>query len=75
MVTRILDERTVVTMDREKWITQCAYWLQRQWRTVDPEFLCEVAGDLWRDERLREMAPDVAAVVWLRPVTERPPMH
>ena len=65
----------MLLMDREIWIALCAHRLQRQWRTVDPEILDEVAGDLWRDERLREMAQDVAAVVWLRPVTERPPMH
>lgn len=28
----------------------------------------EVAADLWRDERLREMAPAAAAVEWLQPL-------
>lgn len=28
----------------------------------------EVAGDLWRDERLGVMAPAEAAVEWLRPM-------
>ena len=43
------------------WIAVCAHRLQRQWRTVDPEQLDEVAGDLWKDERLRRLAPDEAA--------------
>jgi hypothetical protein len=56
-------------MDRETWIAVCAHRLQRQWRTVDPDLLEEVAGDLWRDERLRTMAPDAAAIAWLEPVS------
>jgi hypothetical protein len=55
-------------MDRETWIAVCAHRLQRQWRTVDPDLLDEVAGDLWRDEKLRVMPPDAAASVWLLPV-------
>lgn len=58
-------------MDRETWIAACAHRLQHQWRTVDPELLDEVAGDLWKDERLREMPPMAAAVDWLKPVSER----
>lgn len=58
-------------MDRENWIAVCAHRLQKQWRTVDPELLDEVAGDLWKDKTLRGMAPDVAAVAWLEPVRSR----
>lgn len=50
------------------WIAACAHTLQQQWRTVDPNQLEELAGDLWRDERLRAMAPGEAARVWLEPV-------
>ena len=64
----MLYECTVCVMDREPWIAVCAHRLQRQWRTVDPDLLDEVAGDLWRDERLRAMSPDAAAVMWLEPV-------
>lgn len=56
-------------MDRETWMAVCAHRLHRQWRTVDPDLLDEVAGDLWRDERLREMPPDAAAIAWLEPVS------
>ena len=52
------------------WIAACAHRLQRQWRTVDPEQLEEVARDLARDPRLRAMEPDLAAVDWLRPLNE-----
>jgi len=52
------------------WIAACAHRLQRQWHTVDPEQLEEVARDLARDPRLRAMAPDLAAVDWLRPLNE-----
>ena len=50
------------------WIAACAHVLQQRWRTVDPAQLEEVAGDLWRDERLRAMPPKEAAVAWLEPV-------
>jgi hypothetical protein len=50
------------------WIAACAHRLQRQWRTVDPETLEEVAADLWRDPRLSSMAPAEAAARWLEPL-------
>lgn len=59
-------------MGREIWIAVCAHRLQRQWRTIDPEQLDEVAAELLRDERLREMPPDAAAVAWLGPVLPAP---
>lgn len=40
--------------------------------TVDPEQLDEVAADLWRDERLREMPPEAAAIAWLGPLLQEP---
>jgi len=52
------------------WIAACAHRLQRQWHTVDPEQLEDVACDLARDPRLRAMEPDLAAVDWLRPLNE-----
>jgi len=55
-------------MDRDDWIAVCAHQLQRQWRTIDPDQLDEVAEDLWRDERLRSMPPARAAREWLTPV-------
>jgi len=55
-------------MDREIWIAVCAHRLQRQWRTIDPDQLDELAGDLWKDERLRSMAPEEAAARWLEPL-------
>ncbi len=57
-------------MPANLWIAACAHRLQQQWHTVDPRDLEEVAHDLWRDERLRAMAPDEAAVDWLKPITE-----
>ncbi|AGU49631.1 hypothetical protein VAPA_1c25310 [Variovorax paradoxus B4] len=53
------------------WIAACAHRLQQQWHTVDPLELEDVARDLWRDERLRSMPPEAAAVEWLKPITER----
>jgi hypothetical protein len=55
-------------MEREIWIAVCAHRLQRQWRTIDPDQLDELAADLWKDERLRRMAPDEAATHWLEPL-------
>jgi hypothetical protein len=48
----------------------CAHRLQQQWHTVDPPGLGKVARDLRRDERLRAMPPDLAAIDWRRPITE-----
>ncbi|RYG35548.1 MAG: hypothetical protein EON93_06375 [Burkholderiales bacterium] len=59
-------------MDRDIWIAACAHRLQRQWRTVDPELLEEVAGDLWADHALRELPPNEAALAWLEPVVRAP---
>jgi hypothetical protein len=51
------------------WIAACAHRLQQQWHTVDPLQLEEVACYLGRDERLRAMPPDEAAVDWLQPIS------
>jgi hypothetical protein len=56
------------TMLPPLWIAACAHRLQQQWHTVDPLELEDVARDLWRDERLRSMPPDLAAVEWLKPL-------
>jgi len=52
------------------WVAACAHRLQQQWHTVDPLELEEVARELWRDERLRRLPPDEAAIDWLTPVTK-----
>ena len=52
------------------WIAACAHRLQQYWRTVDPLELEEVATSLWRDERLRAMAPTNAAMEWLKPIEQ-----
>ncbi|WP_371436579.1 hypothetical protein [Polaromonas sp.] len=52
----------------EVWIAACAHRLQLHWRTVDPSELEAVAGEIWRDPRLREMEPDNSAAAWLLPV-------
>jgi hypothetical protein len=58
-------------MQRDLWIAVFAHRLQRHWRTVDPDELDQVAADLWRDERLRAMAPAEAADEWLKPIASR----
>ncbi|SEB26366.1 hypothetical protein [Variovorax sp. YR216] len=55
-------------MQREDWIAICAHELQRRWRTVDPEQLDDLAGDLWQNEQLRELPPAQAAIAWLSPI-------
>ncbi|MDM0012004.1 hypothetical protein QTH87_06065 [Variovorax sp. J22P168] len=52
----------------EIWIAACAHRLQQHWRTVDPIELEEVAAELWRNERLRELPPAMAAAEWLSPI-------
>jgi hypothetical protein len=50
------------------WLHRVSTRLQAQWPTADPQQLDDVALDLWRDDRLRAMPPEEAAVAWLRPV-------
>jgi hypothetical protein len=50
------------------WIAALAHHLARRWRTVDPDVLEDVAADIARDPKLRALAPDEAAVLWLEPV-------
>jgi hypothetical protein len=52
----------------DSWLHRVSTRLQARWPTVDPQRLDDVALDLWRDERLRAMPPEEAAVAWLRPV-------
>ncbi|MGJ7607129.1 hypothetical protein ACSFA7_22530 [Variovorax sp. LT1R20] len=54
------------------WIDAVAHRLHRHWRTVGAEQLEEVAADLWRDPRLRELSPADAVVVWLEPLEDAP---
>ena len=57
-------------MPANLWIAACAHRLQQQWHTVDPLDLEDGAHDWWRDERLRALPPDEAAVDWLKPINE-----
>lgn len=50
------------------WIAALAHHLARRWRTVDPDVLEDVAADIAREPKLRALAPDEAAVLWLEPV-------
>jgi len=49
-----------------EWVERCSQRLQRQWRTVDPRELDDVAVELWATDGLRQMTPELAAVEWLR---------
>ena len=49
------------------WIETVSARLQRQWPTLDPQRMDDVALALWRDENLRAMDPDQAADKWLAP--------
>jgi hypothetical protein len=52
-----------------EWIGTVAERLQRQWPTIDPARLDDLAADLWQDQRLRALRPELAADDWLRPVS------
>ena len=56
-------------MTPSQWIAKCGEKLHEHWHTVEAVQLEEVAVEIWRDVKLREMKPDEAAVVWLRPVS------
>jgi hypothetical protein len=52
-------------MDTQEWIARCSARLHAQWPRLHQDMRDEVAADLWRDERWRQMEPEVAAVEWL----------
>lgn len=52
--------------DPTAWVSRCADRLRRQWPMLARVDLEEAAQDLWNDERWRDMAPEAAAVEWLR---------
>lgn len=51
-----------------QWLARCATRLGERWPTVPSAELEAVAIEVWRDERLRELAPEHAAARWLAPV-------
>jgi hypothetical protein len=53
------------------WLDVMSARLQRQWPTIDPARLDDLAFDLWRDETLRAMGPEQATEEWLAPVASR----
>lgn len=55
-------------MTPSQWIAKCGEKLHERWHTVETAQLEEVAVDIWRDVKLREMTPEEAAVVWLSPI-------
>ena len=57
----------------KEWIAIAAHRLSVRWRHVDPEQLDELAADLYRDETLQELEPDVAAAAWLAPLESAAP--
>lgn len=57
------------TATREsEWVSVVSARLKRQWPTIDPEPLTEMAGVLWGCESLRDLDPVLAAETWLSPV-------
>lgn len=53
-------------MDAVTWQARCAARLRVQWPRLQASDTDEAAAELWRDEKLREMEPEHAAVEWLR---------
>ncbi|UUX94448.1 hypothetical protein [Aquabacterium sp. J223] len=53
-------------MDEVEWIARCAGRLQAQWPRADRDALVDAAAELCAETRWRRLAPEVAAVAWLR---------
>ena len=53
-----------------QWIAIAAHRLHHRWRSVTPAQLDELAADLLRDERLRELEPETAVDEWLPPIAQ-----
>ena len=48
------------------WIARCSARLLQHWPTIDPTRLDDVALELRKDEELRALEPEEAALTWLR---------
>jgi len=55
-------------LTQAQWIAIAAHRLQHRWRSINPGQLDDVAAELWRDERLRDLDPAKAVDHWLTPV-------
>jgi hypothetical protein len=53
-------------MDDVEWIARCAGRLQAQWPRAERDALLDAAAELHAEGRWRRLAPEVAAVAWLR---------
>lgn len=51
-----------------QWIAKCAARLGERWRTAATAELEAAAIEVWRDAKLRDLAPEEAAVTWLAPI-------
>jgi hypothetical protein len=58
----------MIALTPTQWISQCAETLHQRWHTVDAAQLEEVAVDIWKDPKLRDMPPAEAALLWLSPI-------
>lgn len=69
-----MDVQYIASMDETNpvpertWVAAFSHRLQRQWPTVDPAQLEELAAALCQDAYLRALEPTDAAARWLRPV-------
>lgn len=59
----------------QEWIALASPRLARRWRRVNTEQLDEVAADLYRDEKLRSLAPSAAVDNWLALLDEKPALE
>lgn len=53
-------------MTTEEWIYRCSLRLHQQWPSLSVADMDDVARELVAEPRWRDLAPDVAAVEWLR---------
>jgi len=60
------EARTMEPTPYRGWIAACSARLQQQWPSIDPTRLDDCALDLFRDEKLRALEPEAAALEWLR---------
>lgn len=55
-----------------QWVAQCAHRLRKRWPHADPRSLEEAATELWRNESLRALGGEQAALRWLAPLSATP---
>ena len=61
-------DRDADKLGNVQWLAHCAKRLRQQWPRADVASIEEAALELWDSARLRQLAGEEAAEIWLKPL-------